>query len=404
MIPGLAPSDGATGSIRTSARIVIVGAGPHALTVAAHLLELDPRAIDGELSIVDPSGGWLDQWRRRMRAFEIPHLRSPVVHHPAAAPHELQDFARAARRSRELHGRYQLPGVKLFDDFCDVVIDRYGLAGCVEPRAATAIAPDGCVHLDDGTAIAAEHVVVTHGARWPVMPPWATGSAAVHADQVDLSTAESGSRVVIVGGGLTAAHLAIAAHTRGASVRMVCRRSIVEREFDSDPGWLGPKFMQDFLATDDLHHRAVAVRDARGGGSIPAWLLHQLSLLSATPSPTFEMVFDDVLGWDGTHVCLASGTAIEADVVWCATGWRVDAAADGLLGPLLQCTGQHTVSGFVPLDHHLRVRSTSVHVTGPPASLVLGPSAGNLSGARRSARAVAAAVFGLERAESLGAN
>jgi hypothetical protein len=101
-------------------------------------------------------------------------------------------------------------------------------------------------------------------------------------------------------------------------------------------------------------------------------------------------------------VRLASGATIEADAVWCATGWRVDAASDHLLGPVLAAAGQSTVEGFVSLDHHLRIRSTAVHVTGPPASLVLGPSAGNLSGARRSGRAVAAAVFGLERADALG--
>jgi hypothetical protein len=381
---------------------VVVGAGPHALTVATHLLALDPRAADGELLVVDPSGDWLGEWRRRMAALEIPHLRSPVVHHPAPSPFGLQDFARAARRSKELHGRYQLPGVELFDDFCDAAIDEYGLAGRVVPRAARAVGADGCVHLDDGTAVTAEHVVVTHGARCPAMPSWATGSSAIHADQVDLSVAEPGSRIVIVGGGITAAHLAIAAHARGASVRIVCRSDVVEREFDSDPGWLGPKLMQEFRALHDEQRRAVMVREARGGGTIPGWLLGQLGVLSANSSCTFELLVDEVCGWDGAELALASGATIEADAVWCATGWRVDVAADGLLGPLLQYTGHRAVGGFAPLDRHLRVRSTPVHVTGPPASLVLGPSAGNLSGARRSARIIAAAVFGLERAASLG--
>jgi hypothetical protein len=382
---------------------MIVGAGPHALTVAAHLLELDPRALDGELLIVDPSGGWLGHWRRRMAAFEIAHLRSPVVHHPAPAPYELQDFARGARRSTELHGRYQLPGVELFDDFCDVVIDRYGLAGRVVARAARAVGADGCVLLDDGSTVTAEHVVLTHGARGAVMPPWATEAPALHADEVDLSSVEAGSAIVIVGGGITAAHLAIAAHARGASVRMVCRRPFVEREFDSDPGWLGPKFMQAFRAIDDDHERAAAVRDARGGGSVPAWLLRQLDVRTASSTP-IEVLVDDVVGWDGEQLCLASGTVMDADAVWCATGWHVDASADALLGPLLLGVGQRSVDGFAPLDHSLRIRSTPVHVTGPPASLVLGPSAANLSGARRSARAVAAAVVGLERTDALGAN
>lgn len=401
-IPELKGDAVRTQPLTNSARVVIVGAGPHALTVAAHLLELDPRAIDGELLIIDPSGGWLAQWRRRMAAFEVPHLRSPVVHHPAPAPYDLQDFARATRRSRELHGRYQLPGVQLFDDFCDRLIERYGLAGRVEARTVTAVGVDGCVQFDDGSTVSAEHVVVTHGARSATMPSWTIGTTAMHADVVDIFTVTPGSRVVVVGGGITAAHLAIAAHARGASVRLVCRRKVVEREFDSDPGWLGPKSMQGFLAVDDLDQRASMVHEARGGGSIPAWLLRQLRCLSTNSWPRFDMMVDDVLGWDGSEVRLASGTTIEADVVWCATGWRCDAAADSVLGPMLQYIGQQTIGGFVPLDHLLRVRSTPVHVTGPPASLVLGPSAGNLAGARRSARAVSTAVFGPERSDSLG--
>jgi hypothetical protein len=66
----------------TGVRVAFVGAGPHALTVATHLLALDPQLAHGELLVVDPSGGWLAAWRRRVTAFEIPHLRSPVVHHP----------------------------------------------------------------------------------------------------------------------------------------------------------------------------------------------------------------------------------------------------------------------------------------------------------------------------------
>jgi hypothetical protein len=399
MTPNSAGPAGEWSSTTRNVRVAIVGAGPHALTVATHLVELDPGLLDGDLVIIDPSGEWLHHWRRRMRAFDVAHLRSPVVHHPAPDPYALQEFARVRRRSRELHGRYQLPGTALFDDFCDEVIRRHGLHDPVLARAATRITHDGRVRLDDGTDLRAEHVVVTHGARQPVVPPWATGPNVVHADHVDLTSVVPGSRVVVVGGGITAAHLAIGAHARGASVQLVSHRRIREQEFDSDPGWLGPKFLAEFLACPDPAERAAAVRSARGGGSVPSWLHRRLS--ESATSRGFEMVVDDIVGWDGSRLSRRSGTTV-ADTVWCATGWRTDAAGDRLLGPLLECVGQSAVDGFVPLDHRLRIRSTVVHVTGPPASLMLGPSAGNLSGARRSGRRVAEAVFGPERAELLG--
>ena len=76
----------------------------------------------------------------------------------------------------------------------------------------------------------------------------------------------------------------------------------------------------------------------------------------------------------------------------------------GSVPPLLQSAGQSTFGGLATLDRNLRVRSTAVHVTGPPVALMLGPSAGKLSGARRSARAIAVAMFGLERADTLWPN
>ena len=61
--------------------IAIIGAGPQALTLVTHLLQ-KKAAMRNRFVVVDPAGEWMHQWHHQFAAFEIPHLRSPAVHHP----------------------------------------------------------------------------------------------------------------------------------------------------------------------------------------------------------------------------------------------------------------------------------------------------------------------------------
>ena len=73
--------------------IPIIGAGPQALTMVTHLLKKKKKMRDRlnaglspGFQVFDPSGTWLAQWHRQFPAQEIPHLRSPAVHHPDSNP------------------------------------------------------------------------------------------------------------------------------------------------------------------------------------------------------------------------------------------------------------------------------------------------------------------------------
>jgi len=61
------------------AELVMVGAGPQALTLSCLLLQKLSR-LQRRLRIVDPSGRWLSRWQRQMERYEIPWLRSPSPH------------------------------------------------------------------------------------------------------------------------------------------------------------------------------------------------------------------------------------------------------------------------------------------------------------------------------------
>ena len=365
-------------------RCVIVGAGPHALTIAAHLVA-DDRSLADDLVVIDPNGGWMRAWRRAFAAFEIEHLRSPVVHHPHPDPYGLLVFARAHGRSRELHGRYQAPGTRLFDDYCDHVVDEFALGDAVVRGTVTAVGADGLVtyrtELDRRTEqVYGDRVVCAHHPRRPVTPdigmPTRVGGLHCHAADVDLDEVGAGEHVVVVGGGLTAGHLACAAVRRGATVDVVVRRPVVEREFDTDPGWLGPREMRAYLGTECLDTRARLAVEARGGGSMPAWMLSRLRELGAAGRVRVRCRAGDEL---------LAETTTDAHHVWYATGWATDPLGDPALGRLVESIGCRTVGDLLVLGPRLELGGTAVHVVGRPAALHLGPTAGNLAGARRAA-------------------
>ena len=234
---------------------IVIGAGPQALTLVAHLLAKRSKCLD-RIRLIDPSGGWMDQWQRQFTAYEIPHLRSPASHHPVPDYFALRGFAE--KRSEEFYLPYDLPGTQLFQDFCQNTIQQLKIEDhVISGRVSEMIVvPDGFeLKLSDGREIRAKRVVYAGGGGCPNLPSWMgnvqsnyPGDRLKHASQVNLAqeNVRSGERILIVGSGLTSGHLAIGAVSRGAHVKLMARRNYYEKPFDSEPGWFKPKYLKDF--------------------------------------------------------------------------------------------------------------------------------------------------------------
>ena len=50
----------------------------------------------------------------------------------------------------------------------------------------------------------------------------------------------------MVGGGISAAQVALRLVGEGQEVHLISRHPLRKHQFDSDPGWLGPKYMKGF--------------------------------------------------------------------------------------------------------------------------------------------------------------
>jgi cation diffusion facilitator CzcD-associated flavoprotein CzcO len=373
-----------------AARVAIVGAGPQGLTVAVYLVAagVDP----ADLVVIDPAGDWLVQWRRRFAALGIEHLRSPSVHHPHPDPYGLSKFAAEQRRGDELHHRYGLPSTALFHDFCDRVIAEQRLSGLVRSDTVVSISASGEVRLASGEPLTADHVV------WATNPAVASpvGGCVPGGSTERPPSPPNGSTVAVIGGGLTAAHVVARAVDAGAHVEWVTRRPIVEREFDTDPGWLGPLEMQGFARIADRAERLQRVIDARGGGTVPPWMMQRLRPAERSGQICRRVGTVEVDGaGDQVHV-LVDGRRVVADVVWDATGDRPCVSAAPPLERLCDELGVVRHGGRPEVDRMLRLPGSVVHVAGRLAQLELGPTAGNLAGARRAAELVVGAVVGAD--------
>lgn len=387
----------------SDARVLVVGAGPAGLAVAT---ALTCHGLGDEVEVVDPAGRWLDAWQRRFAAQDIPHLRSPAVHHPHPDPFAL--LGRCGPDDLVRSGGTSLPTRAAFTRFCDDLIHQQHLTDRVTPTAARSltVTDDGrpVVQLEDGTRRRPDRLVLAGNPRRPLVPTALQHLSAqgdprvVLGDDAHVDATPPGGHVLVIGGGLSAGHLALGAIARGAHVTLLTRRRLTVRRFDTHPTWLGPKQRRPFEAEADPGVRRRLIDQARGGGTVPHRIRRRLD--DAAEAGTLDLRERTHLvaaEADDRGLCLRTddGHARHVDQVWVATGGAVEVDDDPLCRALLAARPAPRHRGLVDLDLDLAWPGTRVHLVGA-ASLVLGPTAGNLVGQRRGASRVTAAVRGAD--------
>lgn len=382
------------------ADVCVLGAGPHGLAAAVHLRQARP---DCRVLVVDAEGGWLANWHRQFERARISSLRSPAVHHPVPGARALQAYLNE-KRLPDSGLPYGQPTTESFASFCAQAIEDFELDDPLVGRSrSVSLVGDG-VSIDIGNdVIRAGHLIVASNPHERVIPDWAwsligsTPGVLNYAAEVDLGCAQvQGQRIVVIGGGLTAAHLACGAASSGAHVHWVTREPIRYRSFDTDPGWLGPKCLDEFHREPDPAKRLERVRAARGGGSVPEWMRHHLRSHVGGGRLVMHEGSDvraAMLGEDGPQLALGDNTTLVADRVWLATGTRPDIGSARCLAELV--ADLPVIEGYPVVGPDLRLGSHPIFVMGRLASLALGPAAGNLWGAQRGAERITRAITGI---------
>ena len=381
---------------------LIVGGGIHGVHIAARLIGeggVEARRI----RILDPAPTLLARWRACTARTGMTYLRSPSVHHLDLHPWSLQRFAgeRSTRRAGLFTPPYDRPSLKLFDAHCDVVVDRYGIAPLhVQARAARCSLVEGGVRVETeaGARYDARKLVLAIGAsEQPCWPDWAPEQSArikhIFAPGGTL-TADSKEQIAIIGGGISAGQIALRLASEGYRVHLVSRHALREHQFDSDPGWLGPKFMRGFNLEPALERRREMITRARHRGSVPADVQRPLRLMieqgrvmhyereiasARERSDGVELVFTDNTRQQVDRVILATGFSTARP-----GGQMIDALIKSASLPLAPC-------GYPVVDEMCRWHP-DIYVTGPLAELALGPASRNIAGARRAGDSIIAAL------------
>lgn len=384
--------------------LAIIGAGPHALTLVTHLLQ-KRQTMRGRFLVFDPSGKWMSRWQQQFAALEIPHLRSPAVHHPDPNPFALRKFAES--RPGELFPPYDLPGTQLFEDMCGDVIQRWDLQNQVIKAEVTRLKP--CqrgfrLWFADGNSLMARRVVLATGGGQLQIPNWVNQIQSeypldkiCHSQKVDLRKLQlAGERILIVGGGLTSGHLAVGALSRGAKVHLMLRRQLQEKLFDAEPGWLGPKYLKGFFAEADYQERWEMIQQARNGGSMTPAIAMQLRRAVHYGNLQLDENCQILqVQWLGNHwlVKCHNGSEYEYDRIWLSTGSKFDVTDEPLLSEILATYPIAIANGLPVLDDYLRWPGCELFIMGGLAALQIGPTARNLSGARMASEKIVPAII-----------
>ncbi|MES1924833.1 FAD/NAD(P)-binding protein [Salinisphaera sp. T31B1] len=354
---------------------LIVGGGLHGRFVGAALTDAAPGA---EIAVLDDQPP-LAAWRRRADACGMAFLRSSGAHHLGQRADSLRRFA-AHRGFDAGHrlGYYRRPSRALFEAHAEQATTEpptlVGRAVAVEPaggnwRIATAA----------GTTLTARRVVLALGPNAPYRPPWGGPAEHVFDAGFDAGRGASDARVAVIGGGITGAQLALSLSEAGRTVCWVTRTAPRAADFDSDPCYAGAKCLAPF-ARQSTAARSDSLARARLPGTLPPDIMARIA--AALAAGTIAWRRGEIATLDDAGLRLVDGRRIEADRVILATGFEQHARADSLLGATIARLDLTTdKAGHVRLKDTLE-SAPGLHMTGRPASLQLGPMAGNIRGAR----------------------
>ena len=372
---------------------LIIGGGIHGVHLAARLL--GQGAVPNQsLRIVDPSIELLQRWRQCTAVTGMQHLRSPSVHHLDLEPWSLRHYGQNLKNKMQgqFAAPYARPALGLFNGHCDKVIKDFGLDELhVKAWAQDChLAGNGIrVKLSNGSAVTTRNILFAIGiSEQPHVPAWVPkGDPRVqHVFDRDFAAwSEQQERVSVVGGGISAGQVALRLVRDGHTVDLVCRHDLREHQFDSEPGWLGPKFMRGFGKIRDFEHRRALITDARHRGSVPPDVRRALAHAIEKGSIRWHQTGVDSLMSKTDHLLLKpiEGLPLKLDRVLLATGFEAKRPGGAMLDRFVESASLPCGSCGYPIVDESLMWAPGVYVSGPLAELELGPAARNIAGARR---------------------
>lgn len=222
---------------------------------------------------------------------------------------------------------------------------------------------------------------------------------------------ESGQRVMVVGGGLTSAHVISIALQQGAShVTWVMRKHLQLKQFDvGDVESLvgryshvehgikmdGQAYLRQFYNERSLHKRLAMIQRARKGGAVtPEAYTHLQPVIvnGQVDVKTYCQVSE--ASWcyrnQAWSLSLSTGEHWTGDMIWIATGCKLDVKQDPLLSEVMKEFPIQVIDGWPCITESLQwTEGCPLYLMGQYTALQVGPHAVNLAGGQAASMRIA---------------
>ena len=256
--------------------------------------------------------------------------------------------------------------------------------------------------LTDRGEIDARRVILAIGRTALHRPAWVTAAGSekiAHIFEPNFVRKQipSTARVVVVGGGISAAQTATALVRSGhQSVTLVMREPIRKTHFDSNPCWNGPKCLTKFHHTHCYQDRRRQLQEGRYRGTMP----HDVArdLLQAVEAGRVELKTAEVTICTAApdsrlHLRLSADETLCADRVVLATGFDQARPGSPWLDAVIAHEGLPCAPCGYPIPDKTLAWAPGLYVSGPLAELELGATAPNIRGARMAAERLCAVAL-----------
>ena len=363
--------------------LLVIGAGPYACSAAAFARDngIDTRVVGRPMSF----------WRDHMPVGM--YLRSgPDWHLDAAGEHTFAAYF----EDRGLRAEQVDPiPIGVFLDYTDWFRRRKGFD--VDDRLVAELSTvDGgfMATLDDGATITADTVLAAPGVRYFVnLPDWhaeVPSARRGHTSDIVSFDGFAGARVVIIGGRQSAYEWAALLCEHGAGHVDVVHRHAVP-DFAKVSWAFVDGCIESTLAQRGWWRRLPAERQQAisqtfwrvGRLTLEPWLVPRMAPDVVTPHPGTE-VTGVAAGAAEVTLTLSNGTALTADHVVFASGYRADLASVPYLAGVLDRVS--VTDGFPDLTEGFETSLAGLYVTGFASTRDFGPFYGFTAGCPSAAR------------------
>ncbi len=384
---------------------LIVGGGIHGTYLSNFLMnsKLCVHYKTEKILVLDPNDQIMERWNRNTRNSCMDFLRSPRVHHIDLNPNALYEFGKTQKFSNGsmYTDPYFRPSLELFRRHCDSVIYKCKLDKIRIKGLAVSIKKlKHCFEVESTAGfIKSKKIMLSLGMSNQLALPnyvsacekWDGKICHVFDTKFDSGKIGHDKEIIIIGGGISAAQLAQGLVKKSTNnVTLISRDKFKTYQFDSDPGWIGPKYLNKFQKIDNYSLRREIIDAARQCGSLPPdiceslknlvsnnlvrFILDEIELVRLTKTKRLEIKLNK------------TSERLVADRIIFATGFATFRPGGDLIDQLISELGLACAPcGYPVVDKSLQW-CPGIFVSGPLAELEIGPVAKNIVGARLTAK------------------